>query len=153
LLQAGNRRHPLDSIRLPSRSQQPVGAGRNHVFECAIHVFAHIKCAVKCDVQRARQLNQFAGLCSVDRIIPRQDSQDDSIRSTLLGLENVIPHDAQFLLRIHKVSASRPDDYKQLDIHCGPDRLDQPSAGSNASFTECAAKFNAFGSAIGGSHG
>ena len=63
---------PLHRIGLPARGQQTVGAARNHVFEGAIGVLADVEGAVKRDLERTCQLDQFRGACAINDVFAGQ---------------------------------------------------------------------------------
>jgi len=114
----------------------------NQILQALSWVAAHVECAVKGDVHRARQANQFASANEVNVSDRREAAENHTIRTQFFGQADVFLHDLQFLRVVKEITTARADDDLEPDLQSSPRHLDAARAGGRAAFQQIVAKLN-----------
>lgn len=105
------------------------------------------------DFHRTGKLDQRPSSLDVDVAVWSEESEDDTVDSSLLGEGDVVLHDCQFFAGVEEVAGAGTDDDMDTDFEAGSDFADQAHARGQAAFDEGAAEFDTLGSTGFGGYG
>ena len=102
-------------IGFAAGSENAVGPARNHIFQRSVQICGDIECAMKRDVERPRHFNKIAHARNVNSACFGQERRGPRRRPAGFRFQNVIVHDRQFMVGIHKVAAAGTNDNEHID--------------------------------------
>ena len=112
---SGNLLLALDCVSFSARCQKAACAGGDDLFQGAIQIEGEVESAVKCDLKRPSQLDQSAGARHIHPAVRSEDAKSNPMDAKRLGCHDILLHHAELVLGIHKISAARADDDKDIE--------------------------------------
>src|SRR4051812_16909409 len=128
---------------LAARSQHTVYADGDDVLKSAAQIIGHVERAMKCDTQRARQLDEGGRSFCVNSAVWFKDAEYHALNAGLFGGEDFLLHDLEFGVAVKKVSGARSNQDVKRNGDAATNGGYQRCGGREAAQCEARAKFDA----------
>ena len=149
LQQLRNPVRALQSIGFAAGGEDAVCSAGDHIFQCLIEIIGDIECTMKRDLKWPRHFNKIARARDVNGACFGQNTQDHAVDVTRLCLKNVVAHDGEFMVGVHKIAAPRTNNYEEIDTDGGANRADEARARRDTAFAERTSQLYALRPAFG----